>query len=126
MHDQRVEAGPGLGGEYRGDGMVVCRVAAEPIDGLGRERDEPPGLQQRGGTGDRRRAGWGNVSHQRPLRSLLEKHSPMTSVVITTEEPSQMPGEEMRHERKSCNTIRCPPARVDRRVQSFHNARQRN
>ena len=64
MHDQRVEAGPGLGGEYSGDGMLVCRIAAEPIHGLGRERDEPPGAQQRGGAGDRRRRGWGNVSRQ--------------------------------------------------------------
>ena len=64
MHDQRVEARPALGGEDRGDGTLVRRIAAEPIHGLGRERDEPPGAQQRGGAGDRRRAGWGNVSHQ--------------------------------------------------------------
>ena len=57
MHDQRVEARPGLGGEYSGDGMLVCRIAAKPIHGLGRERDEPPGAQQCGGAGDRRRAG---------------------------------------------------------------------
>jgi hypothetical protein len=43
MNDQRVEAGPGLGCEYRSDGMVVGRIAAESIHGLGGERDEAPG-----------------------------------------------------------------------------------
>jgi hypothetical protein len=73
MHDQRVEARPGLGREYRGDGTVVSRIAAEPIHGLGRERDEPPGTQQCGSAGDRRRAGWGNVSYQRQLQSFAGK-----------------------------------------------------
>ncbi len=40
MHDQRVEARPALGGKDRGDGMVVRRIAAEPVDGLGRKGDE--------------------------------------------------------------------------------------
>jgi hypothetical protein len=73
MHDQRVEAGPRLGCEYSGDGKVVCRIAAEPIHGLGRERDEPPGAQQCGGAGDRRRAGCGNVSHHLQLQSPAGK-----------------------------------------------------
>jgi hypothetical protein len=71
MHDQRVEAGPGLGCEYRSDGMVVCRITAEPIYGLRRKRDEPPGAQQRGGAGDRRRAGGGNVSDQPRFLSFV-------------------------------------------------------
>ena len=71
MHDQRVEARPGLGRKYRGDGMIVCRIAAQPINGLSRERDEPPGAQQCGGAGDRRRAGGGNVSDQPRLLSFV-------------------------------------------------------
>jgi hypothetical protein len=43
MHNQRVEAGPALYLEDLGDGAFVGRIAAEPIDGLGREGDEPAG-----------------------------------------------------------------------------------
>ena len=53
MDDQRVEARPALSRENLGDGALVGRIAAEPIDGLGREGDEPAGAQQRGGAGDR-------------------------------------------------------------------------
>ena len=53
MDDQRVEAWPALGRENLGDGALVGRIAAEPIDGLGRKGDEPAGAQQRGGAGDR-------------------------------------------------------------------------
>ena len=53
MDDQRVEARPALGGENLGDGAFVCRIAAEPVYGLGRKGDEPAGAQQRGGAGDR-------------------------------------------------------------------------
>ena len=67
MHDQRVEARPSLGCEDTSDGTVVCRIAAEPIHGLGRERDELPRAQECARAGDRRRAGCGNVSHQSRL-----------------------------------------------------------
>ena len=40
VHDQRVEARPSFRGEDGGDGAVVCRVAAEPVHGLGRKGDE--------------------------------------------------------------------------------------
>ncbi len=53
MDDQRVEAWPALSREDLGDGAFVGRIAAEPVDGLGREGDEPAGAQQRGGAGDR-------------------------------------------------------------------------
>src|SRR5579875_919574 len=36
MHDQRVEARPLLGGKDPGDGVRVCRIAAQAVDGLGR------------------------------------------------------------------------------------------
>ena len=54
MDDQRVEARPSLGREDRGDGALVGRVGAEPIDGLGRKGDERPVAQQPRGARDRR------------------------------------------------------------------------
>src|SRR5579875_1133121 len=59
MHDQRVEARPLLGGKDPGDGVRVCRIAAQAVDGLGRKGDELPGAQQFGGARDRLR-GRGN------------------------------------------------------------------
>ncbi len=56
MHDQRVEARPSFGGEDCGDGPLVSRIGAEPIDRLGWKRDEPSLAQQPGGARDR---GWG-------------------------------------------------------------------
>ncbi len=35
MHDQRVEAGPLLGGEHLGDGARIERIGADPVDRLG-------------------------------------------------------------------------------------------
>ena len=53
MHDQRVETRSALRSEDLGDGAFVGRIAAEPVDGLGREGNEPAGCQQPGGAGDR-------------------------------------------------------------------------
>jgi len=57
MDDERIEAGPSLGGEDARDGAVVGRVAAEPVDRFRRERDKLTGPQQRRGLGDRLRCG---------------------------------------------------------------------
>jgi len=46
MHDQRVKPRPVLNREDLGDGAFVGRIAAEPVDGLGREGNEPAGPQQ--------------------------------------------------------------------------------
>src|SRR5579875_262155 len=66
MHDQRVEARPLLGGKDPGDGMRVCRIAAQAVDGLGRKGDELPGAQQfgraRSPAGSRKRCGPGSRS----------------------------------------------------------------
>ena len=40
MHDQRIEARPLLGREDLGHRGRVQRIGAEPIDGLGRKRDD--------------------------------------------------------------------------------------
>ncbi len=40
MHDQRIEAGPALGGKDRGDRAVAGGIAAQAIDRLGREGDQ--------------------------------------------------------------------------------------
>ena len=45
MGDQRVEGRPPLGGIEPGHRLALARVGAEPIDGLGREGDQPAGLQ---------------------------------------------------------------------------------
>ncbi len=50
MGDQRIEGRPALGGVEAGDGLAVARVGAEPIDGLGRKRDQPA-LAKAGGCG---------------------------------------------------------------------------
>ena len=67
MHDQRVEARPALGGEDAGDGALVGRVGAEPVDRLGRERDELSAAQQRGGAGDRLGSGGDDPFHRATL-----------------------------------------------------------
>ena len=46
MHDQRIEAGPALGGEDRGDRAVIGGVAAQAIDRLGRKGDQLAGAQR--------------------------------------------------------------------------------
>ncbi len=46
MHDQWVEPRPALGGKDCRDGPLVGGVGAEPVNGLGRERDKLPGAQQ--------------------------------------------------------------------------------
>jgi len=53
MHDQRVEGGPALRGENVGDRAFVGCIRTEPVDGLGREGDEPASAQQSGSLGDR-------------------------------------------------------------------------
>ena len=52
MDDQRIEARPSLGREDLGDGPVLRRVGAEPVDGLGREGDKLAFDQGLGGMGD--------------------------------------------------------------------------
>ncbi len=52
MDDQRIEVRPALGRKDLGDGPVLRRVGAEPIDGLGREGDELAFDQGLGGMGD--------------------------------------------------------------------------
>ena len=39
--DQRIEGGPALGGIKPGDRLAIGGIGAEPVDGLGRKRDEP-------------------------------------------------------------------------------------
>ena len=41
MTDQRVESRPFLGGEDGGHGIGVAGIAAQPVNGLGREGDQP-------------------------------------------------------------------------------------
>ena len=55
MDDQWVEARPALRSKDRGDGAVAGGVGAEPVDRLGRKRDQPAGTQQFGRPGDRSR-----------------------------------------------------------------------
>jgi len=52
MDDQRIEARPLLRGKDLGDGFVLRRIGAEPINGLGRKGDELPFDQGLGGIGN--------------------------------------------------------------------------
>ncbi len=52
MDDEGIEARPALGRVDLGDGLVLRRVGAEPIDGLGRKGDELAFDQSLGGMGD--------------------------------------------------------------------------
>ena len=52
MGDQRVERGPALGGVEPRDRGGVGGVGAEPVDRLGRKRDQPAGGKARGRVGD--------------------------------------------------------------------------
>ena len=47
MGDQRIEARPAFGLEDAGDGLAIGRVAGEAVDGLGRDRDDFAGFEQR-------------------------------------------------------------------------------
>ena len=51
MRDQRIERGPALGGIEARHRDAVLRVGAEPIDGLGREGDQPAGREAARGLG---------------------------------------------------------------------------
>ena len=73
MHDQRVEARALLRREDRRDRCLVERVRAEPVDRLGRERDEPALAQQPGRFGDG--ALTGGLDARRSLRRNLETSS---------------------------------------------------
>ncbi len=53
MGDQRIEGRTALGGVKPGDGLAIAGIGAEPIDGLGRERDQPASLEAGGGGLDR-------------------------------------------------------------------------
>jgi chromosome partitioning protein len=55
VHDQRIEVRPALRSKDIGDGSLVRRITAQPIDGLGRKRHKPPGTHQRGGACNRLR-----------------------------------------------------------------------
>ena len=56
MADQRIELRPALGLEDGGDGALVGGVAAQAIDGLGREGDQPALEQEARGLGDAHRS----------------------------------------------------------------------
>ena len=71
VRDQRIERGPALGRIEPGDRLAVGRVGAEPIDGLGRKRDEPAGRQHAGGALDRRRASLDHLRCRRPRSCRL-------------------------------------------------------
>ena len=45
MRDQRIESRAALGGVETGDGLAIAGIGAEPVDGLGRKRDQPTGGQ---------------------------------------------------------------------------------
>ncbi len=51
MHDQRIESRPALGFENRRHGAVAGGVGAEPVNRLGRERDQPARAQDSRGLG---------------------------------------------------------------------------
>ena len=51
MHDQRIEARPPLGLEDTGHGAVVARIPAQPVNRLGRKRDQPAIAQNLGRAG---------------------------------------------------------------------------
>ena len=51
MHDQRVEAGPPLGGIDASHRICIARIPAKAVDRLGREGDQRTVRQQRGGCG---------------------------------------------------------------------------
>ena len=53
VRDQRIERRPALGGVEPRDRLAVGRVGAEPVDRLGRERDQPAGREAARGLGDR-------------------------------------------------------------------------
>ena len=55
VNDQRVEARPALGLEQPGDRAIVAGIGAEPIDRLGRKRDQRAAFQQIGRRLDCRR-----------------------------------------------------------------------
>ena len=47
MGDQRIEARPAFCLEDAGDGLAIGRVAGKAVDGLGRDRDDLAGFEQR-------------------------------------------------------------------------------
>ena len=57
MRDQRIERRPALGGVEPRDGGAVGGVGAEPVDGLGRERDQAAVGEAARGVGDGRAFG---------------------------------------------------------------------
>ena len=75
MGDQRVEGGPSLGLIEAGDGRGIGGVGAEPVDGLGRERDQPAiderarGRRHRGLAGGQNRCGQAGLHGSKFLNS---------------------------------------------------------
>ena len=69
MGDERVEAGPALGGVDARHGLGGARIGAEPVDGLGREGDEAPRAQQGGSGGDP-----GGIGGEAGCRSFVLRH----------------------------------------------------
>ncbi|MGY4486078.1 hypothetical protein ACVWWR_005269 [Bradyrhizobium sp. LM3.2] len=50
MRNQRIEGRPPLGGVKMGDRAGISSVRPEPVDRLGRERDQPAAGQYPGGS----------------------------------------------------------------------------
>ena len=66
MRDQRVEARAALGGVKPRDRFAIGRVGAEPVDRLGRKRDQPAVGEHARGRRDR--VAVGVAAHVSPIR----------------------------------------------------------
>ena len=64
MRDQGIEGGAAFGGIKPCNRLAVAGVGAEPVDGLGRERDQPAGGQYARGFGNAGIAGNDETSRQ--------------------------------------------------------------
>ena len=53
MRDQRIEGRPPLGRIKPRDRLAIARIGAEPVDRLGRKRDQPAGRKAARGGLDR-------------------------------------------------------------------------
>src|SRR5690606_2794462 len=78
VDDQGIVRGPALGGINATHRLVLGRIGAQAIDGLGRKRAEAAGAQERPGRLDGRRIGWNGLGQ--PVRRLRSKAVP-TAIV---------------------------------------------